>query len=263
MKHISILILLVYLTSSASSLRCYECFIASKPFEPHLHQNIHRNLCVDFDSSQNFLKECPNSTFCTKTIYTADFHGPKTGVERGCAHQVQRYMSRGRSSVGLDKRKKSIGRIEVAGERIRRDYQSEDTRVRPREDQDRAEKSPRMKRRERGERRPGAMRQRPAFCMRPLSSAGSSACQLAAWSCSRYIEKSRGSARCSMRSSGGSNFKNLFTHLLTILHRIELVQSSRSNSQRGVFEKNSGRNDPLVPIGPFEICKFPLMALIS
>lgn len=86
-----ITILFVYLLKQADCIKCYECFVVSHP-DIAVDKSAHK-LCKDFDYSSGFVRECKNSTFCTKSIIKTNMLGPKIEVERGCAKQIYSFMS--------------------------------------------------------------------------------------------------------------------------------------------------------------------------
>ncbi|KAJ2942801.1 hypothetical protein O0L34_g14988 [Tuta absoluta] len=83
--------LLSIIVTGVSSLQCYQCFINPKP--GHNYSTTKR-LCSNFDYSDDFIVDCPYSTFCVKQ----EFHykllnGDRVeGTLRDCALQKNEYQ---------------------------------------------------------------------------------------------------------------------------------------------------------------------------
>lgn len=87
---ISLSVFIFCLLKYVESIRCYECYLVEhSDYKPG---NVTQNLCKDFDSSEKFVKECGNSSFCRKTILSAILSHPLVGIQRGCATQLELYQ---------------------------------------------------------------------------------------------------------------------------------------------------------------------------
>lgn len=72
-----------------TSLECFECHIVEhSDFFPNETQQ----LCEKFNQTDKFMKKCENSTFCRKTVISADIAGVLIGTERDCVSNI--YVSR-------------------------------------------------------------------------------------------------------------------------------------------------------------------------
>lgn len=53
------------------AIKCYKCLVAP----PIYYTNESILLCKDFDNSEKFIVNCPDSTFCKKNIFSAKIPG--------------------------------------------------------------------------------------------------------------------------------------------------------------------------------------------
>ncbi|KAK9876363.1 hypothetical protein WA026_012672 [Henosepilachna vigintioctopunctata] len=68
----------------SNAIKCYKCSLTKTNI--YLKETI--GLCADFDYSDRFKVNCPNSTFCVKKSYKAKIAGLINGTERFCAYQT-------------------------------------------------------------------------------------------------------------------------------------------------------------------------------
>lgn len=75
-------ILLTYVSYS-TAIRCYRCSLT----KTNLYLTEPSGLCSEFDYSDRFIVDCPESTFCVKKTYQAKIAGLRNGTDRFCAFQ--------------------------------------------------------------------------------------------------------------------------------------------------------------------------------
>ncbi|KAL3271268.1 hypothetical protein HHI36_021759 [Cryptolaemus montrouzieri] len=67
----------------STAIRCYKCSLT----KTNLYLTETTGLCSEFDYSERFIVDCPESTFCVKKIYQANIAGFLNGTDRFCAFQ--------------------------------------------------------------------------------------------------------------------------------------------------------------------------------
>ncbi|XP_011552453.3 uncharacterized protein LOC105384010 isoform X2 [Plutella xylostella] len=87
--------ILTFISTGATSLQCYQCFINPPPGH---YYNTTERLCNHFDQSDKFIVDCPYSTMCMKQDIHLDIqNGVRIkGVLRDCAsqkHEFQAYVN--------------------------------------------------------------------------------------------------------------------------------------------------------------------------
>ncbi|XP_066138393.1 uncharacterized protein [Euwallacea fornicatus] len=87
-----IYLIVIFSLKSVNCIQCYQCYLAEKPY--YINEKVVR-ICTQFDYSDDYLVDCPKSTFCYKKTVRDVFYGTEyVREERGCALQLytgQRY----------------------------------------------------------------------------------------------------------------------------------------------------------------------------
>ncbi|XP_066249990.1 uncharacterized protein [Euwallacea similis] len=85
-------LLVLFILKTVNCIRCYQCYLAEQPY--YIEEKVVRT-CTHFDYSDDYIVDCPESTFCYKKSVRGVFYGTEyVRVERGCALQLytgQRY----------------------------------------------------------------------------------------------------------------------------------------------------------------------------